>query len=142
MLIWTWGSRTKSFSPSTSFAVLCTVPSLLGGFSRGPRSLAIGAGFDPLCTASSEGRPPLDLVCLNPFDPPFCGGCGLYPLLPEPVAVLGREPLETFWWVFAAGGDDWVGIVARRSRPKLGGVYVWLDVDLGRDMDGVELCCL
>jgi hypothetical protein len=40
------------------------------------------------------------------------------------------------------GGDDWVGIISGRSRSKLVGVYVWLDVDLGRDIDGVELCCL
>jgi hypothetical protein len=59
--------------------------------------------------------------------------------------VLGRDPLGTFWWVcglLEAGGDDWVGIVSGRSRSKLEGVYVWLDVDLGRDIDGVELCCL
>ena len=41
-----------------------------------------------------------------------------------------------------AGGDDWVGIVFCRSGSELVGVYVWLDVDLGRDIDGVELCCL
>jgi hypothetical protein len=88
------------------------VPSLLGGFSRGPPSRAVGAGFEGRCPASSEGRPPLTLVCLKPFDPPFC--CGLNPLLPEPAAVPGRDPLGAFWWlcgVYEPGGDGKVGIV-------------------------------
>ena len=40
------------------------------------------------------------------------------------------------------GGDDWVGIVLVGADQSYSDVYVWLDVDLGRDIDGVELCCL
>lgn len=114
---WGAGTRTKSFSPSTSFAVLWTVPSLLGGFSRGP-SLLCNAGFEGLRPESSivglDGLRPassivgLDglrpkssgwlsftLVCFGPVLPPFC--CSFDALLAEPPAVPGLGPPETFW---------------------------------------------
>jgi hypothetical protein len=104
-------SHTKSFNPSTSFAVLCTVPSLLGAFSLGPSlAAAEDAGLGGLCPDSSTPPRPL-LPCFSPFDAPYC--CGLNPLLPEPAAALGREPFETFRWlcgVLEAGGDGMVGI--------------------------------
>jgi hypothetical protein len=128
-------SRTKSFNPSTSFAVLCTVPSLLGAFSLGPSLVAAeDAGLGALCPDSSAPPRPL-LLCFNPFDAPYC--CGLNPLLPEPPAAPDREPFETFWWlcgVLEAGGDGMVGIAF-----GIFGVYWWLDMDLERDIGGREL---
>lgn len=87
-------SHTKSFKPSTSLAVLWTVPSLLGAFSLGPSLVAAeDAGLGALCPLSSA--PPRPLLCFIPFCAPYC--CGLKPLLPEPPAAVDRGPFETFW---------------------------------------------
>jgi hypothetical protein len=119
-------SRTKSFNPSTSFAVLCTVPSLLGAFSLGPSLVAADdAGLGALCPESSAPPRPL-LLCFSPFDAPYC--CGLNPLLPEPPAALDREPFETFWWlcgVLEAGGDGMVGIAFGSLEIICGSTWTW-----------------
>lgn len=95
--------RTKSFSPSTSFAVLCTVPSLLGGFSRCP---SLAPTFDALVSFSSKRMAPLTLPCLSSPDP---FSWLLAPLLPfEPAAALDLEPPDTFWtlWGVITGGEE------------------------------------
>lgn len=102
MLGWGSLSRTKSFKPSTSFAVLWTVPSLLGAFSRIP-SLPAGTALEALMAVSSTDAPALTLVGLSLLASPFCCALGV-PLLPGPCAVLGRDPLETFCGVLEAGG--------------------------------------
>lgn len=119
-------SRTKSFNPSTSFAVLCTVPSLLGAFSLGPSLVAADdAGLGGLCPDSSAPPRPL-LLCFSPLDAPY--GCGLNPLLPEPPAAPDRELFVTFWWlcgVLEAGGDGMVGIAFGCVEVICGSTWTW-----------------
>jgi hypothetical protein len=111
-------AHTKSLSPSTSFAVRCTVPSLLGGFSR---AASLVLDLDIRASFSSACEPPLILPCLKPPEPPFCVTLDVLR-----GAELGTRPLEDFWCPGVGCGSGGEGrivmaVLCLVTRPRRAG---------------------